>query len=100
MPNKFVVGELTLNGSRLPNIVEFTPPNLQFEDLEFENLASKFSTYNNFKLRETNGMVRIQGPLDAETMALLWNVNSVVELMSSNVYANVDETSENKKIYL
>jgi hypothetical protein len=93
MPSKFVVGELILNGSRIKNMVEFTPVNLQWDDLDFDNLATKFTTFNNFKLRETNGMLKIQGPLEAGTMAQFWDVNNIFELMSTNVYSEVDETT-------
>lgn len=93
MPSKFVVGTLRLNGSRIKNVVEFTPIPTQWEDLTFDNLASKFDTFNNFKLKETAGMVKIQGPLDAATQAQFYDVNTVFELMSTNVYAEVDETT-------
>lgn len=93
MAGKFVTGALKLNGTIIQDVMEFTPVNLQWEDLEFDNLGSKFNSFNHFKLKETNGTIKLSAPLSAETYSQFWDTNNVYELMSTNVYTQVDEST-------
>ena len=93
MPSKFITGELILDGVRLPNVVEFTPVKMEWEDLNFDNLGSKVELYNDYKLKELAGTIKISGPMTAPQMSKLYNSKSVVELMSTNLYSEADELS-------